>query len=316
MKSITVFVITYNQEKVISRTLDSILSQKEWGLREIIVGDDASTDNTFGILSDYKAKYPEYIRIIKNDKNLGIYQNLANIIANRGISDFYTSCAGDDSLCDGYFEAFQKLSEERQIDPQHRVGVFSDWIRVSPKGEEKVFKQDLCLSKNSLWSLYIRGKISTRSLLLSKTILDEIEDVDMSHGLLFAESIYDSRRIRLIEEMYYLPRATSIYYAGVGVSSKLDPRKSDYYTKQWRFKWEYYSDHFINNKKDTYYAKYELTKADFYERPTFCKFFRMYRCYQKGKLPHCHNSLKSDFLRFGALFKYLIKYYNKEVVYK
>lgn len=315
MKSITVFVITYNQEDVISRTLDSILIQKGWGLHEIIIGDDASTDNTYGILCQYKKKYPEYIRIIRNEKNMGIYQNLANIIANRGESDFYTSCAGDDSFCEGYFEAFQKLAVEKNIDANHKVGVFSDWITVTPKGVEKVFKQDLCLTDYNLWSLYIRGKISTRSLLIARPIIDAIGEVDMSHGLLFAESVYDSKRIRLIEEKYYLPQATSRYYAGIGVSTKLNPRKSDYYTRQWTFKWEYYQNTFINNPHDSNYAKYELGKADFYERPTLYKYLKTYFYYIKGQLPHCHNSIKSDFWRFGAMFKYLLKYCGKEVDY-
>lgn len=308
MKSIIVFVITYNQENVISRALNSILSQREWGLHEIVIGDDASTDNTYGVLCQYKEKYPEHIRIIRNEKNMGIYQNLANIIANRGESDFYTSCAGDDSFCEGYFEAFQKLAEEKNIDANRKVGVFSDWITVKPKGAEKIFKQDLCMSDYNLWSLYIRGKISTRSLLISRPILDAVGEVDMSHGLLFAESIYDSRRIQLIEEKYYLPRATSRYYAGEGVSTKLDPRKSDYYTKQWSYKWNYYKEHFTTNKRDNNYALFELTKADFYETPTLRKYIKMYLSYLKGRLPHCHNSFKFDFIRFGALFKYYLKY--------
>lgn len=307
MKSITVFVITYNQENVISRALDSILSQKDWGLHEILIGDDASTDNTYGVLCQYKEKYPEHIRIIRNEMNLGIYQNLANIIANRGESDFYTSCAGDDSFCEGYFEAFQKLAEEKNIDANHKVGVFSDWIKINPKGEKQIHSQKICLGKYDLWSLYIRGQLSTRSLLISRPIYESIGEIDMSHGLLFAESLFDSFRIQGIQETYYLPCCSSCYYTGRGVSTQLSPQKSDYYSTQSKYKWTYYLNNFVKTRKDWYYAQYELVKANFYINPSLYKYLKIWYYWEKGKLPCCKYSNYDTIRKFGSLFKYLIK---------
>lgn len=315
MKSITVFVITYNQEKVISRALDSILSQKDWGLFQIVIGDDASTDNTFDVLCEYKSKYPELLKVIRNNRNLGIFANLQNIVNNREDSDLYLFCSGDDEIGEGYFKSLQVFIKEKEIDISHAVGIFSDWAKKDPNGKEILVKQDLCKSNYDNWSLYIRGKISPRSLALTKSVIDNFMPIDLSHGLLYAESQYDSQAFNIVKETYYLPFRASVYYSGTGVSTKLNPRYSDYYTRQWKYKWNYYLNNFINNRKDYYYALYELTKADFYINPTVKRYVKMYYYYIKGMLPNCHNSVKDDFWRFGALFKYLIKYYGNPVDY-
>lgn len=62
---------SYNSEKFIVYTIDSVISQsyKDW---EMIIVDDCSTDNTTIIVENYIKKYPEFsIELIKNNSNLG-----------------------------------------------------------------------------------------------------------------------------------------------------------------------------------------------------------------------------------------------------
>lgn len=68
---VSVGVITYNHEKYVARMLDSLLSQQTDFEYEIIVGDDLSKDNTRAILREYQQRYPEQIRLLLHDKNLG-----------------------------------------------------------------------------------------------------------------------------------------------------------------------------------------------------------------------------------------------------
>lgn len=71
---LTVIVPAYNEEKRIKKTLEIILNylQKNTYGYEIIIIEDASTDKTFKIISDFKNKHKEkYISIIKNKINLG-----------------------------------------------------------------------------------------------------------------------------------------------------------------------------------------------------------------------------------------------------
>ena len=115
MKKITVLIITYNQQDTIGRALDSILSQKEWGLHEIVICDDNSSDNNWSIIQSYVNKYPSIIRAYRNNPNLGIYKNVEKTYDLRGDADLFVNLAGDDAFCPGYFEAAQRFIESNKI---------------------------------------------------------------------------------------------------------------------------------------------------------------------------------------------------------
>ena len=66
---ISICCLSFNHEKYIKQTLDSFLNQKCNYEIEIIVHDDCSTDDTLLILNEYKSKYPEKIRVIRQKKN-------------------------------------------------------------------------------------------------------------------------------------------------------------------------------------------------------------------------------------------------------
>lgn len=92
---VSVHVCTYNQEKWIAQTLDSILMQQTDYSYEIIIGEDCSTDGTHAVCEEYVRKYPDLIRIAPQDKNMGIVGNWVNCIKlSRG--KYSMGCAGDD----------------------------------------------------------------------------------------------------------------------------------------------------------------------------------------------------------------------------
>ena len=65
---IDVLITTYNSEKYIRETIDSVLNQTYENFRIIIV-DDCSTDKTFDICKKYKKKYRDKIKLYKLKKN-------------------------------------------------------------------------------------------------------------------------------------------------------------------------------------------------------------------------------------------------------
>ena len=74
---ISVIIPTFNREKYIGRCIRSLVSQSlDVDKFEIIIIDDGSTDDTKKILNAFK----EDIKILKNDKNLGLPASL-----NKGI---------------------------------------------------------------------------------------------------------------------------------------------------------------------------------------------------------------------------------------
>ncbi len=67
---ISVVLASYNGSKFIKGQLDSILNQT-YKAFEIICVDDCSTYDTYKILEEYKYKYPDILKVYKNDKNIG-----------------------------------------------------------------------------------------------------------------------------------------------------------------------------------------------------------------------------------------------------
>lgn len=91
----TVIVLTYNQAATIARTLESVLSQRTPFSFEVLIGEDASTDETRRICADYEARYPSVIRLMPAAPNKGIVGNYFDCLeASRG--EYITDCAGDD----------------------------------------------------------------------------------------------------------------------------------------------------------------------------------------------------------------------------
>jgi len=106
---ISVIVVTYNQEKTIARTLDSILCQKCHLPIEIVIGEDCSTDSTGNICQEYAMRHPEQIRLLSNTRNKGVADNYFDcLLACRG--ELIADCAGDDFWVDD-----QKLEKESLI---------------------------------------------------------------------------------------------------------------------------------------------------------------------------------------------------------
>lgn len=80
--TVSIAITTFNHEKFISQCLDSILNQKVNFNYEIVIGEDRSSDNTRSICESYKNKFPEKIRLILNNENIGLRKNNFNVWSN------------------------------------------------------------------------------------------------------------------------------------------------------------------------------------------------------------------------------------------
>ena len=92
---ISVLVCTYNQEKYLAQTLDSILMQKCDDAFEILIGDDCSTDGTGKLADDYQLRHPDKVRVIRPEKNGGASLNMVRLIENAK-GEYLSICDGDD----------------------------------------------------------------------------------------------------------------------------------------------------------------------------------------------------------------------------
>jgi len=96
---VSVCMITYNHEKYISQAVEGVLMQKTNFLIELIIGEDCSTDNTRNICLEYKEKYPDIIKLLLSEKNLGMMQNFITTLQSC-TGKYIALCEGDDYWTD------------------------------------------------------------------------------------------------------------------------------------------------------------------------------------------------------------------------
>lgn len=71
MKKVSVIMGCYNCATTLGAAIESIINQTYQNV-ELIMCDDCSDDDTFVKMKDYKEKYPERIKILRNDTNLSL----------------------------------------------------------------------------------------------------------------------------------------------------------------------------------------------------------------------------------------------------
>ncbi len=69
---VSVWMTAYNHEKYLQQCLDSVLRQKTNFDFDIILGEDCSKDKTREIALEYQKKYPEKIKLLLPEKNIGM----------------------------------------------------------------------------------------------------------------------------------------------------------------------------------------------------------------------------------------------------
>ena len=93
-KIVTVIIPSYNVEKILSETLDSLLDQECLPLEDIIVINDGSKDRTPEIAEQYVNKYPDSIRLI--NKENGGYGSALNSVFREARGKYLRVLDGDD----------------------------------------------------------------------------------------------------------------------------------------------------------------------------------------------------------------------------
>lgn len=95
---LTIGIPTYNGAETISSTLDSILNQLEDDV-EVVVCDNASTDETKKIVLKYASQY-SCIKYFQNDTNVGGCKNIS-LVFERASGDFVWLLGDDDRINSG-----------------------------------------------------------------------------------------------------------------------------------------------------------------------------------------------------------------------
>lgn len=106
---VSVFCPTYNHEKYIRQCLEGFVMQKTTFSIEIIVQDDASTDNTSNIINEFREKYHFIIPVIHVENIYSQGKNLNEYFFKNAKGKYIALCEGDDYWTD-------PLKLQKQVD--------------------------------------------------------------------------------------------------------------------------------------------------------------------------------------------------------
>ena len=133
--TVSVALITYNHERFIAQAIESVLMQETAFVVELVIGEDCSTDSTRRIVQAYAAKYPNVIRALLPEKNLGMAGNYEAVRqACRG--KYIAWLEGDD-----YWRTLQKLQKQvalMEANPHYSMcGTKTQFVNTLSDGAEK-----------------------------------------------------------------------------------------------------------------------------------------------------------------------------------
>ncbi len=137
---LSVVMTTFNHERYIATAIESVLRQQTDFPIEIVIGEDCSTDRTLNIVLDYQSQYPEAIRIVRSETNVGWRANYRRTIA-AARGRYIALLDGDD-----YFTHRKKLQMQvdlLEVNPD--VGMcYGRSERVDENGATTIYPEGEC----------------------------------------------------------------------------------------------------------------------------------------------------------------------------
>lgn len=208
---VSVLMTAYNQDAFIEKGIESIVRQKCPFSFELIIGEDCSTDKTREIVQFYHEKYPDIVKPIFREKNIGARENSTEVIrAAKG--KYIAFCEGDDYWIDD-----EKLAKQvAYMTTNDYAGVFSRVQYVDRHNESLGYSEDVDegLLPISYEYLLQKNPVHTCSFMIKKSVLHEIEDIMIkapySDFVMFVASSFFGK-------LGFLQDITAVYRKNVGI---------------------------------------------------------------------------------------------------
>lgn len=206
---VSICCVTFNHENYIRQCLDGFVMQKTNFAFEILVHDDASTDNTASIVKEYEAKYSHLFRCVYQTENQFAKQNtLINILFKMARGNYIAICEGDDYWTDPY--KLQKqvdfLEENRGVTLcSHKSSIVNEIDGTTHKTTPSERTEDATLTTKDIIDYWY---MPTASYVFRRSALNIHEFSRLTEGLMFGD----------LALVYYLSWKGNIFYSDTVMS--------------------------------------------------------------------------------------------------
>lgn len=226
---VSICCLTFNHESYIEQCIEGMMMQKTNFTFEILIHDDASTDQTIDIIKEYTTKYPDIIKPIyrqENQHSKGVKGMTARFNIARAKGKYIAMCEGDDYWIDPY--KLQKQVDFMENNTNYSL-VYHKVLIYNEKEEQYSPEFFNTLKDEKTYSIVDLAKgnfIHTQSILFRKDAFDleyfvrENMFLDYSYWMLCAEN-------GLIK---YLPDTMAVYRVWGG--SMWELRDNNFKTSQ------------------------------------------------------------------------------------
>ena len=196
---VTIIVPMYNVELYIKKCVMSLINQDYTNI-EIILVNDNSSDNTIKISEQLKEDYPNKIKLINNNINVGTYISINNAIVN-SIGEYITIIGADDIFTQN------KVKEQVQILKNKKL------VACYCKFERRDYKTDNLLMTD----------VGESTIMFKREIIDKIGYYDSvrfggdSEYRDRIKKIYSNSAINIIPKVMYIAlcRPNSLTTSGI-----------------------------------------------------------------------------------------------------
>lgn len=214
---VSIICTNYNKEAWIEEAIQSFLNQKCNFDYEIILVDDASSDHSPQIIEHYAKQFPEKIKAVFHQENLGITKTWIEV-CKLAQGDYIARCDGDDYWIDEY-----KLQKQVEILDKSESSSWScsDFDIISESGElrHKEAIQNGIIRKMSSFEemLAFRGMTMSSTWLVDRKLMLEVNEA------ISPDAVDDTFCLQLElftkTELTFLPEATTVYRLHEGSDS-------------------------------------------------------------------------------------------------
>lgn len=226
---VSICCLTYNHEKYISQCLEGFLIQKTNFIFEVLIHDDASTDNTAKIIREYEKKYPNIIKPVYQSENK--YSKGISVSATynfpRVKGKYIAMCEGDDYWTDPLKLQKQVDVLEANLDHSicyHKVDILEDGVIKTNQSDFTEERYKKVNKENHLTItdlLKVRNFMHTPSVLFRRSCLPKQIPFEMRYSTVGDYFFYVMLTVNN-QLIYKLNDTMAVYRQGVGVFSTLN----------------------------------------------------------------------------------------------
>lgn len=210
---VSVWMAAYYAGDHIAQGIESILMQETDYPYEIVINDDCSGDNTWEVVSQYAAKYPDIIRAKRNEKNLGLCANVLDTKL-RCKGKYIVNLSGDDYWIDK--KKIQKQADFLESHPDY-VAVGSK-VELRYDDEQEAFSSypwESNLGKDYTLEGYNQDKrLPSHGLMVRNVFADPEKKpiIEKVYGVSSTvDDLYDPVLYLQFGKIYIMPEATCVY---------------------------------------------------------------------------------------------------------